>query len=65
MSDAALINRAKETAIFAEVEPNQKERVILSLKKGGNVVGFMGDGINDASALHCADVGISVAQQLM
>jgi len=60
MSDAALINRAKETAIFAEVEPNQKERVILSLKKSGNVVGFMGDGINDASALHCADVGISV-----
>jgi Mg2+-importing ATPase len=60
MSDAALIHRARETAIFAEVEPNQKERVILSLKKGGNVVGFMGDGINDASALHCADVGISV-----
>ena len=60
MSEAALIQRAMMTNIFAEVEPNQKERIILSLKKGGNVVGFLGDGINDASALHCADVGISV-----
>jgi Mg2+-importing ATPase len=48
------------TDIFAEVEPNQKERIILFLKKSGNVVGFMGDGINDVSALHAADVGISV-----
>ena len=46
--------------VFAEVEPNQKERIILALKKAGNVVGYMGDGINDASALHAADVGISV-----
>jgi Mg2+-importing ATPase len=46
--------------VFAEVEPNQKERLILALKKAGNVVGYMGDGINDASALHAADVGISV-----
>ena len=46
--------------VFAEVEPNQKERMILALKKAGNVVGYMGDGINDASALHAADVGISV-----
>ena len=60
MSEAALIQQAMMTNIFAEVEPNQKERIILSLKKGGNVVGFLGDGINDASALHCADVGISV-----
>lgn len=60
MSDAALMNRALATNIFAEVEPNQKERIILSLKKCGNVVGFLGDGINDASALHTADVGISV-----
>ena len=43
------------------MEPNQKERIILALKKAGNVVGYMGDGINDASALHVADVGISVA----
>jgi Mg2+-importing ATPase len=60
MSDAALMHQSVRTDIFAEVEPNQKERIILSLKKGGNVVGFMGDGINDASALHAADVGISV-----
>ena len=46
--------------VFAEVEPNQKERIVLALRKAGNVVGFLGDGINDASALHAADVGISV-----
>ena len=44
------------------MEPNQKERIILALRKAGNVVGFMGDGINDATALHAADVGISVDQ---
>ncbi len=60
MNDAALMQRSAVVDIFAEVEPNQKERIILSLKKSGNVVGFMGDGINDASALHAADVGISV-----
>jgi P-type Mg2+ transporter len=60
MSDSALIQQAIHTNIFAEVEPNQKERIIVSLKKGGNVVGFLGDGINDAPALHTADVGISV-----
>jgi P-type Mg2+ transporter len=60
MSDAALLQRVNEVRLFAEVEPNQKERLILALKKAGNVVGYMGDGINDASALHAADVGISV-----
>ena len=60
MSDRALMHQSVRTDIFAEVEPNQKERIILSLKKSGNVVGFMGDGINDATALHAADVGISV-----
>jgi Mg2+-importing ATPase len=60
MSDEALLRRAAETDIFAEVEPNQKERIILALKKAGNVVGYLGDGINDATALHAADVGISV-----
>ena len=59
-SDAALIKQVTSVHIFAEVEPNQKERIILALKKAGNVVGYMGDGINDASALHSADVGISV-----
>lgn len=60
MSDSALFKQALTTNIFAEVEPNQKERIIVSLQKSGNVVGFMGDGINDAPALHAADVGISV-----
>jgi P-type Mg2+ transporter len=59
-SDEALLKRVLETDIFAEVEPNQKEKIILALRKNGNVVGYMGDGINDASALHSADIGISV-----
>lgn len=61
MSDEALLHRVQKTEIFAEIEPNQKERIILALRKAGNVVGYMGDGINDASGLHAADVGISVA----
>jgi len=60
LSDAALLKQVSDTNIFAEIEPNQKERIILALRKAGNVVGYMGDGINDASALHAADVGISV-----
>jgi Mg2+-importing ATPase len=60
MSNTALVHQAPLTDIFAEVEPNQKERIIIVLKKAGHVVGFMGDGINDAPALHTADVGISV-----
>ena len=60
MTDDALRNQAVHTDIFAEVEPNQKERILLQLKKAGHVVGFMGDGINDAPAMHAADVGISV-----
>jgi Mg2+-importing ATPase len=60
MSNAALLHQAPLTDIFAEVRPVQKERIIVMLKKAGHVVGFMGDGINDASALHVADVGISV-----
>ncbi len=60
MSDEALLKRVNEVDVFAEVEPNHKERIILALKKAGHVVGYMGDGINDASALHTADVGISV-----
>jgi P-type Mg2+ transporter len=60
MSQEALFSRVKTTQIFAEIEPNQKERIILSLKKAGMVVGYMGDGINDANALKAADVGISV-----
>ena len=60
LSDGALLKRVVDVDVFAEIEPNQKERIILALKKAGNVVGYMGDGINDASALHAADVGISV-----
>jgi Mg2+-importing ATPase len=60
MSDAALLKRVGDVDVFAEVEPNQKERIILALRMAGNVVGYMGDGINDTSALHVADVGISV-----
>ena len=60
LSDAALLKRVADVDVFAEIEPNQKERIILALRKAGNVVGYMGDGINDASALHVADVGISV-----
>jgi Mg2+-importing ATPase len=60
MSDAALLHRVEKIDVFAEIEPNQKERIIIAMRKAGNVVGYMGDGINDASALHAADVGISV-----
>jgi len=60
MSELAIVQQAGGVDIFAEIEPNQKERIILALRKAGHVVGYMGDGINDASALHAADVGISV-----
>lgn len=49
-----------EKNVFAEIEPIQKDKIITSLKKQNFVVGYLGDGINDASALHSADVGISV-----
>jgi Mg2+-importing ATPase len=60
LTDSALMRRAVRVDVFAEVEPNQKERIVLALKKSGRAVGYLGDGINDASALHAADVGISV-----
>jgi len=61
MSDAALAAVAERTTVFARVSPAQKNRIILALKSRNHVVGFLGDGINDAPALHTADVGISVA----
>jgi Mg2+-importing ATPase len=60
MDDAALAYQAEHGAIFARVSPEQKNRVILGLKTRGHVVGYIGDGINDAPSLHTADVGISV-----
>jgi Mg2+-importing ATPase len=60
LRDEALWHAAERTTLFAEVDPNQKERIILALRKTKHVVGYMGDGINDAPALHAADVGISV-----
>jgi len=62
MHDEALWHAAERMTVFAEVDPEQKERIILALRKMGHVVGYMGDGINDAPALHAADVGISVDQ---
>ncbi len=62
LQDEAFWHVAEKTSVFAEVDPNQKERIILALKKTGHVVGYMGDGINDAPALHAADIGISVDQ---
>ncbi len=60
MDDAALAYQAERGAIFARVSPEQKDRVITALKGRGWVVGYLGDGINDAPSMHAADVGISV-----
>ena len=61
MSDEAFRATVSKVDVFAEVEPNQKARIISYLQKAGHVVGHLGDGINDASAIHTADVGISVS----
>lgn len=60
MSGDSLRARLPSVNLFCRITPQQKERVLLALKRSGNVTGFLGDGINDASALHAADVGISV-----
>ena len=61
MSDVALAHVVEQTTLFARVSPAQKNRIILALKSRHHVVGFLGDGINDAPSLHAADVGISVS----
>ncbi len=61
MNDDALRARVEGVNLFCRVNPSQKNRIILALKARGHVVGYLGDGINDAPSLHTADVGISVA----
>ena len=61
MTDTALAVVAERSSVFARVSPAQKNRILLALKRRGHVVGFLGDGINDAPSLHAADVGISVS----
>ncbi|MFN9490837.1 MAG: magnesium-translocating P-type ATPase [Betaproteobacteria bacterium] len=60
IGDEALWSLAPRTDFFVEVDPQQKERIVAALQRCGHVVGYMGDGINDAPALHAADIGISV-----
>ncbi|WP_439668977.1 magnesium-translocating P-type ATPase [Cupriavidus necator] len=60
MDDLALAARVEQVNLFCRVAPTQKNRVVLALKQRGHVVGYLGDGINDAPSLHSADVGISV-----
>ncbi len=62
LKDEALWHLAPRTDLFVEVDPQQKERIVRALQRTGHVVGYLGDGINDAPALHAADVGISVDQ---
>jgi len=60
LTHPALVARAARTTLFTRVDPDQKLQVIRALREAGSVVGYLGDGINDAPALHVADVGISV-----
>lgn len=56
----ALLHAAERADLFVEVDPRQKERIIVSLRRAGHVVGFLGDGVNDAPAMHAADTSMSV-----
>lgn len=60
LGDAALASRVRHVDLFVRVAPEQKARIVLALRKAGHTVGFIGDGINDAPAIHAADVGLSV-----
>lgn len=59
MSDEDLVKKVEECNLFVKLSPEDKSRIVISLQKNKHTVGFMGDGINDAAALHAADVGIS------
>lgn len=60
LNERALERRIRGKTVFAEIAPDQKERIVASLRRSGHTVGFVGDGINDAPALRAADIGISV-----
>lgn len=60
LGDTALAARVRNVDLFARVAPEQKARIVLALRRAGHTVGFIGDGINDAPAIHAADVGLSV-----
>lgn len=60
LDDEELLQKVKECRVFAEMDPIQKERIVSALRTHGATVGYFGDGVNDAAALHAADVGISV-----
>lgn len=60
LTDAELEERAEATTIFAKLTPDQKVRVVSALRRRGHIVGFMGDGVNDAGAMRASDCGISV-----
>jgi len=60
LSDAALSARVESVDLYARLSPDQKTRVVLALRQRGRTVGFLGDGVNDAPAIHAADVGLSV-----
>ncbi|WP_246682391.1 magnesium-translocating P-type ATPase [Mesorhizobium sp. B3-2-1] len=60
LTKSALFAGVQDTDLFVEIDPNQKERIVQALRSRGHVVGYLGDGINDAPALHEADIGVSV-----